>query len=325
MYWKIGLLVGLAVLGFLTWAWQRYLRIICNLFLGVIVRSNPDEEQVFEGEEVSFCTADGLRIAATLARPAGLSRPPTVVFFHEFGADRRSAGTYAGWLLEAGYAVLAFDSRGHGDSKNTDDYVPRQWATDRELADGEAALAYVRSRADLDATRLILFGVSRGGVVATALASVDPDIAAVVTDGMFDTRRTLREYMERWVCVFGDISWLRSRLPHWVFAMYEKATMLVSELRLGVRFVELEEALVRRGCPLLMVHGEADSYIDVSHARTLYELASPAKELWVVPGARHNQAAMVAEEDYRKRILQFIGRFLPASVSREVHASSSES
>jgi len=308
--WKTALVVALSVLGFVGWLWQRYLRIIVNLFLGVVVRSNPDEEQRFEGEEVTLRTADGVELAATLALPAGEERPPVVVFAHEFGADRRSASLYAGWLLEAGYAVLAFDFRGHGDSKNTDDYVPRQWATDRELTDLAAAVDYVRRRDDLRGERPALFGISRGGVTATVLAARDAAVAALVTDGIFSTRRTLLDYMHRWVSIFADVRLIYSHLPEWVFRMYERLTLLVSELRLGVRFLSVEEALAERRCPLLMIHGEADSYIDVAQARWLYGLAAEPKELWVVPQARHIQAVCVAAAEYRQRILRFLSTHL---------------
>jgi len=322
--WKIALVVALSTLAYVVWVWQRYLRIVVNLFLGVVVRSTSDGEQRFQGQEITLRTADGVELAGTLARPQGGERPPVIVFCHEFGADRRSAGLYAGWLLEAGYALLAFDFRGHGDSKNTGDYVPRQWATDREVADLEAALEYARGRSDLDADELVLFGISRGGNVATVLASRDPAVRAVVADGLFSTRRTLLEYMRRWVSIFADVRLVYSHLPEWVFRMYEKLTLLVSELRLGVHFLVLEEALRKRRCPLLMIHGEDDSYIDVSQARWLYQQAAPPKELWVVRGARHNQAVSVAAAQYRQRILQFITRHLPAPIPTVVNSSSSK-
>jgi pimeloyl-ACP methyl ester carboxylesterase len=316
------------VLAFVAWVWQRYLRIVVNLFLGVVVRSTPDEEQTFEGGEVTLRTPDGVELAATVARsdgrvPAERARPPVVVFCHEFGADRRSAGLYASGFLQAGFAVLAFDFRGHGDSRNTGDYVPRQWATDRELTDLETAVAYVRSRDDLDGSQVVLFGVSRGGVTATVFAAHDPSVRAVIVDGMFSTKRTLLEYMHRWVSIFADVRVVYSRLPEWVFRMYEKLTLLVSELRLGVHFLGLEEAVRARRCPLLMIHGEADSYIDVDHARWLYEQAAPPKELWIVPEARHNQAVTVAGNLYQQRILEFLSPVLPASSPASVHTTSS--
>ncbi len=325
MFWKIGLLVTISGVGFVAWVWQRYLRIVVNLFLGVVVRSTPDEEQRFEGEEVILRTGDGVELAATLARPATGERPPVVVFCPEFGADRRSAGPYAHWLLEAGCAVLAFDFRGHGDSKNTDDYVPRQWATERELTDLEAAVAYVRARSDLAGEQLVLFGISRGGAVATALASRDAEVLALVTDGLFSTRRTLLEYMRRWVSIFADVRLVYSHLPEWVFRMYEKLTLLVSELRLGVRFLPVEKAVRERRCPLLMIHGEADSYVGADQARWLHERAAPPKALWIVPGARHNQAVTVAGQGYQQRVLEFVAACLPVPTPVAVHSSSNQS
>ncbi len=321
MLWKIGLLVAISSVGFVAWVWQRYLRIVVNLFLGVVVRTTPNDEQRFEGEEVTLHTADSVELAATLALPAGNQQSPVVVFCSEFGADRRSAGPYAEWLLRAGYAVMAFDFRGHGDSKNTDDYVPRQWATDRELTDLESAVAYVRRRDDLDGESLGLFGISRGGAVATAFASRDSGVRALVTDGLFSTRHTLVEYMRRWVSIFADVRLVYSHLPNWVFSMYEKLTLLVSELRLGVRFLSVEKAVRQRKCPLLMIHGEADSYVDASQARWLQEQATPPKALWVVAGSAHNQAVTVARGAYQQRVLEFIAACLPTPAPAVMHSS----
>jgi pimeloyl-ACP methyl ester carboxylesterase len=359
---KFLLMAAVVCLAVVAWLWQRYLRIVVNLFLGVVVRSTPDDEQALDGEEVTLLTPDGVQLAATVARPAladareeggrpvfdpeaqtrrepvapacwrapggdgGGQLPPVVVFCHEFGADRRSAGPYVSGFQKMGFAVLAFDFRGHGDSRNTDDYVPRQWATDRELTDLETVVAYVRGREDLDGSRVVLFGVSRGGVVATVFAAQAPlgrpTIPAVIVDGIFSTRRTLLEYMHRWVSIFADVRVIYSRLPEWIFRMYEKLTLLVSELRLGVRFLSLEEAVRVRRCPLLMIHGEADTYIDVAHARWLYEQAAGPKELWIVPEARHNQAVTVAGKLYHERILEFLSPILPASRPTSVPATS---
>jgi pimeloyl-ACP methyl ester carboxylesterase len=321
-------IAAVVVVAFVAWLWQRYLRIVVNLFLGVVVRSTPDDDQSFEGEEVTLATPDGVELAATVARddgraPVERARPPVVVFCHEFGADRRSAGLYTSGLLQAGFAVLAFDFRGHGDSSNTGDYVPRQWATDRELTDLETAVAYARSRNDLDGSRVVLFGVSRGGVVATVFTAQDPLVPALIVDGLFSTRRTLLEYMHRWVSIFADVRVVYSRLPEWIFRMYEKLALLVSALRLGVHFLSPEEAVRARRCPLLMIHGEADSYIDVAQARWLYEQAAGPKELWIVPEARHNQAVTVAGNLYQQRVLEFLSLVLPASRPASVHTTSS--
>ncbi|TWI46818.1 hypothetical protein IP92_03181 [Pseudoduganella flava] len=47
--------------------------------------------------------------------------------------------------------------------------------------DAAAAVAYLRTRKDIDPRRIALVGLSQGGVVAPVLAARDPAIAAVVT------------------------------------------------------------------------------------------------------------------------------------------------
>ena len=65
--------------------------------------------------------------------------------------------------------------------------------------------------------------------------------------------------------------------------------------------------------PLLMIHGEADTYIKPEMARALFEKAgSRAKDLWLVPTAKHNQALNTAGDDYHRRLIEFFDRYLAA-------------
>jgi fermentation-respiration switch protein FrsA (DUF1100 family) len=72
------------------------------------------------------------------------------------------------------------------------------------------------------------------------------------------------------------------------------------------RFPRLDRRIARlAGRPLLMIHGECDTYIKPDMARALFDCAAEPKELWLVPGARHNQALHAAGEEYRQRVLRF--------------------
>jgi hypothetical protein len=62
--------------------------------------------------------------------------------------------------------------------------------------------------------------------------------------------------------------------------------------------------------PILMIHGEKDSYIPVSQTQMLYGLASPPKYMWIVPGARHNQSVALQPQEYRARTLAFFEKHL---------------
>ena len=48
--------------------------------------------------------------------------------------------------------------------------------------------------------------------------------------------------------------------------------------------------------PLLMIHGGGDTYITPEMAEALYKQSSRGRAtLWIVPGAKHNQAIQIAE------------------------------
>jgi len=62
--------------------------------------------------------------------------------------------------------------------------------------------------------------------------------------------------------------------------------------------------------PILLIHGEKDSYIPIAQSQALYDLAAGPRSLWIVPGAKHNQSVMVAPEVYAERVLRFLGEYL---------------
>jgi pimeloyl-ACP methyl ester carboxylesterase len=79
-------------------------------------------------------------------------------------------------LTRHGIAVLRSDDRGVGESGG--DF---HQATTSDLAtDAEAAVAWLRSRRDVDAGRIGLIGHSEGGLIAAMVAARDDDVAAIV-------------------------------------------------------------------------------------------------------------------------------------------------
>jgi fermentation-respiration switch protein FrsA (DUF1100 family) len=79
--------------------------------------------------------------------------------------------------------------------------------------------------------------------------------------------------------------------------------------------------------PLLIVHGDKDHYFPPEHARQLYMAAREPKELWLIPGMGHAEAACA------QGLVDRIGRWVRAAVapgeaaappgavpSREVHS-----
>lgn len=153
----------------------------------------PQEESIaaaslpYRVEQVAFDNAavPGVHLSATLTLPNGTGPFPAAVLVggsgrhareEEFGNGHKPMLVLADALTKAGYAVLRYDKRGVGQSTG-----PYDTATTMDFAsDAEAAVQYMRSRADIDAKRLGLVGHSEGSNISAIVAGRDPHVAFVV-------------------------------------------------------------------------------------------------------------------------------------------------
>ncbi|NCV01558.1 MAG: alpha/beta fold hydrolase, partial [Proteobacteria bacterium] len=196
-------------------------------------------------EAVSFVAVDGTRLRGWLVPPP--PGGPIVVTLHGFGNNRHEFEDFVPWLSNAGYGVLLFDFRAHGESDGSFTTV----AGDNEVADGAAAIAFLKHRYGPD-VRLALIGISMGGAVALRLGGTDPCIRAVVTDCAFAT-------MSR-VLDFAFNVWIK--LPPSIFRM---PVTLCGEVLTGVNIIQLRPVddvpkIGRR--PFLVIHNTGDTAVN---------------------------------------------------------------
>ncbi|AJE39088.1 alpha/beta hydrolase [Streptomyces nodosus] len=133
----------------------------------------------------------GLRCAAWLTRPRGAGPHPAVLLVHGFGATHEMRlGRYEQAFAAAGLAVLSFDFAHLGASQG----VPRQLISiRRQLADVEAALAFLGRTPGIDPGRIALWGTSLGATHTLLNAARHPELAAVVVQcPVLDTRDAAR-------------------------------------------------------------------------------------------------------------------------------------
>ena len=121
--------------------------------------------------EVTFTTADGVRLHATWkASPSGPSAP-AVLLLHPFSRERREVADVADELAARGFSTLALDLRGHGESVTKGGArvglsPSLQTSPSGFPRDVEAACAWLRPRA----SRIGVVGFSLSGNLA-ALAT----------------------------------------------------------------------------------------------------------------------------------------------------------
>ena len=295
---------------------RRYVRIMVNIIddQAPMPENGGTDHGKLRGEEVSFRAVDGHRLEGVILPATGI-RPKRgmIVFAHEVGSDRSSCLRYCRPLLDAGFDVFAFDFRGHGASAPEEGYRPRQWPSDRERADMLGAIAFIGAYLEQQGRPrdVGLFGVSRGAGAAI-LASVGMDqVKAMVTDGAFSSDTTLEYLMKRFATIFARIRVVAENHPPTVWRLLRWLLFRECHRRYGCRFPSVRKAIVRLGSkPILLIHGEKDSYIPVAQSEALYELATGPKYLWIVPEAKHNHSVMVRMEEYARRVVRFFDEHL---------------
>jgi len=100
---------------------------------------------------------------------------PAVVLFHGSGPEERNL-FMARWFAAEGVAAFAYDKRGVGESGGDFRTVPFMDLCD----DGLAAIAYLKSRKEIDPKRIGVWGLSQGGWLGPLAASRSVDVSYVI-------------------------------------------------------------------------------------------------------------------------------------------------
>jgi dienelactone hydrolase len=145
----------------------------CTQGASTSVEGLPDGRGARE-EAVHFVSGE-VTLAGTLVLPGGSERHSAVVLFHGSGEQSRDLST-ARWFAKQGVAALAYDKRGVGESSGDFRAVPFMELCD----DGLAGIAYLKSRREIHANRIGVWGLSQGGWLGPLAASRSSDVSFVI-------------------------------------------------------------------------------------------------------------------------------------------------
>jgi len=145
----------------------------------------PKPPYPYRSEEVSFENkAAGIVLAGTLTMPATGSNFTTVILITGSGAQNRDQEimghkpflVIADYLTRHGIAVLRYDDR--GTAKSTGNFATSTTAD--FAADAESAIAYLKTRKEINQKKIGLIGHSEGGVIAPMIAARSNDVGFIV-------------------------------------------------------------------------------------------------------------------------------------------------
>lgn len=208
-------------------------------------------------------TSDGLAWARFA--PAREREPiGGVVVLHGAGSYKESHFAFARACAAHGFAALAFDARGHGESDDPMD--------GRAIDDVARMADLLRARAGTD--RIALRGSSMGGYLALT-AAAEARACAVIA-----------------ICpapALGLATGIRARR----FPFPTDRNALVALLKENDETAAIR-ALDTAGTPILLLHAEGDEILPAGLSRALHA-AAPSSKLIITPGGHHRSIQHDAE------------------------------
>ena len=232
----------------------------------------------YTAEAVRVPTPRGHRLAGTLTLPTGTRGPvPAIVTISGSGPQDRDESIplvrgyrpfreFADALGRRGVAVLRLDDRGTGESEGN-----IATATSKDFAeDVRAALAYLRSRRDIDGTRLGLLGHSEGGLIAPLVASTDSALKGIVLlAGQAYTGRKILEFQNRYA--IDNAPGIPAAARDSLFRSALRSLDSLGKEPWMAFFLHYDPLPTARqvGVPVLILHGATDQQVTADQAPLL--------------------------------------------------------
>ena len=238
-------------------------------------------------QDVSFTTTDGLVLRGWYGAP---QNGAIVATLHGWAGTRASMLPEAEMLASAGFGVLLFDWRAHGES----DGAHTTWG-DEEQRDLDAALTWIeRAHPGLWIGAL---GFSMGGMTLVEEASRDPRIRAIALEGTYPSLEDVAYQME------SRLGFLTGFPSIWAMRMFGPPLA-------SVRPVDRLCSLSPR--PVLLVYGSEEHAARYDLTRRMFGAACEPKELWIVAGAVHGEYARADPDGLKSKLVGFFSQALAA-------------
>ncbi|OGF51132.1 MAG: hypothetical protein A2231_00700 [Candidatus Firestonebacteria bacterium RIFOXYA2_FULL_40_8] len=240
-------------------------------------------------EKITFVTKDNIIVYGWWVSQKNNGK--CVILCHGLGADKGDMLNYIPFLYKKGYSCLAFDFRGHGESKEK--YTSLGF---NEVKDLLAAVDFVKTKG---VKHIGVIGRSMGAAASIRTAEVCPDIQAVVADSSFARLSDMiRSYSSKFY-----------HLPYYPMVPF---AAFLAKIRSGFKYetVNPVESAAKMKTPLLLFHGTADGNIPPANSEKILAAALGPKKLILVKDADHIESLSKDQLNYSKEVLKFFGEYL---------------
>ena len=234
--------------------------------------------------DVAFPARDGVRLAGWYVPGHNHA---AVILMHGSHNTRADTVDHLRMLHRAGYAVLAFDARGHGQSGGQTNAAG--WHGDDDIA---GAVTFLRRQPGIDPHRIAALGLSMGAEEALRASADGVPLGAIVADGAGAS-------------TMGDQRLIGHGITQPVFLSVTWLTMRATELASGdTEPAPLESIVGRIQAPVLLIASNApdEHALDVVYEDRMGAIA----RLWYLPDTGHTLGLSTHPTAYQHRVTDFL-------------------
>ena len=262
---EVGAIAYIAICLFMVWGQTRLIFMPSSL-----IEFTPDQLGL-PYEDVWLPVGDsGLKLHGWwLRHPAATD---VLLYLHGNGKNIGANIGQAQRYYQLGCSVLLIDYRGYGRSQGKFPHEAQLYQ------DAEAAWNYLIQQ-NIKPQQIFLYGHSLGGAIAIDLAVRHPEAAGLIVEGTFTSMRDNAHRRRGYRLL--PINWLLTQ-----------------------RFDSLRK-IKSLQMPLLLIHGSEDLVVPASMSQILFEAATVPKQIFIVPGAGHNNVAAVGDAQYLEAVRHF--------------------
>ena len=256
------------------------------------IKGSAERLRATEFEDLYVTSRDGLRLHGYFKR--GKEGAPLAVMCHGYRSspfiDFSGGGLIA---LEKQFNILLIDQRAHGMSEGRNITFGI-----RERYDVLDWVLFMKETYGFE--KIILYGVSMGAatVIMAAELPLPPEVVGIFADCPFSAPDEIISKVTR------DM-----KLPPKLFYL---PTLIGARLFAGFKLCEAsaENAIKRCTLPVLLVHGDADSYVPHYMSKKIFASREEGTTFLTFEGADHAMSYITDRERYKRAILEFENKIL---------------
>jgi acetyl esterase/lipase len=282
------------------------IRWTCALLLAMAPLATTGAEAPLAHRDLAYASVAGTTLGLDLYVPAGVKRPPLVVYLHGGAWNAGSKAQYPVFLVERGFAVASIEFR-------STDVAPFP----ANVHDIKAAIRYLRAKAadyGYRTDRIAIAGASSGAHLAALVGVTNGNAALEGEEGDYRGQSSAVQAIVSW---FGasNLTTILSQSTPFGLAVREPALKRllgglpdavpeVAKLASPVFHVDAKDP------PLLLLHGDQDRQMPINQLHELdgaYARVGLKAETFVLHGVGHDGEPFFRGEPV-DRVVDFLHR-----------------